>query len=133
MILPSARRATTQTGMLDTGRVYVYYGCQQPTGSRLNSSPDWEFSYPQAYANTGIDVSSGGDTNNDGYDELLVGVHLFDDEQANEGAVFAFFGCAARHCRSAGAGGWRATRTTRTLVLRWMVRAIQMATVMRMS
>ena len=81
-------------GMLDTGRVYVFYGCQNESASTLNLIPDWEFSYPQANANTGIDVSGGGDTNADGYDELLVGVHLYDDEQANEGAVLAFFGSA---------------------------------------
>ena len=79
-------------GMLDTGRAYVFYGCQNESASTLNTIPDWEYSYPQAGANTGIDVSSGGDTNHDGYDELLVGVHMFDDEQANEGAVMAFFG-----------------------------------------
>ena len=71
----------------------VHYGCQ-PTASGLNDVADWSYSYPQEGANTGIDVSSGGDTNADGYDELLVGVHLYDDEQANEGAVIAFFGSA---------------------------------------
>ena len=39
-------------------------------------------------------MSGGGDTNQDGYGELLVGAHLYDDEQANEGAVMAFFGSA---------------------------------------
>jgi hypothetical protein len=78
--------------LLNAGRVYVFYGCQTLSASTLNSVADWEYSFPQEYANTGIDASSGGDTNADGYDELLVGVDLFDDEQANEGAVFAFFG-----------------------------------------
>ena len=73
-------------GLLDTGRVYVFYGCQ-PTLSGLNDIPDWEFSIEQANANVGIDVSGAGDTNHDGYDDLLVGAHLFDDEQANEGTV----------------------------------------------
>lgn len=77
--------------LLDTGRVYVFYGCQA-TLSGLNDSPDWEFSIEQAGANIGIDVSGGGDSNADGFDDLLVGAHLFDDEQANEGAVYAFFG-----------------------------------------
>jgi hypothetical protein len=81
-------------GMLDTGRVYLFFGCQA-TASGLNPTPDWEYSYPQANMNLGIDVSSAGDTNDDGYDELLVGADLFDDEQANEGAVFAFFGTAS--------------------------------------
>ena len=81
-------------GMLDTGRAFVFYGCQTLTASTLNTDPDWGYSYLQANANTGIDVSGGGDTNQDGYGELLVGAHLYDDEQANEGAVMAFFGSA---------------------------------------
>ncbi len=78
--------------MLDTGRVYVFYGCQNETVSRLNDTPDWGYSYLKANANTGIDVSGGGDTNGDGYDELVVGAYKLDDEHLNEGAVFAFFG-----------------------------------------
>jgi hypothetical protein len=80
-------------GLLNTGKAYVFYGCQ-PTLSGLNDIPDWEFTIEQAGANIGIDVSGAGDTNADGYDELLVGAHLYDDEQANEGTVYAFFGGA---------------------------------------
>ena len=79
--------------VLDTGRAYVFYGCQA-TASGLNAVPDWEYSFLQEDANTGYDVSGAGDTNQDGYGDLLVSVHLFDDEQANEGAVLAFFGSA---------------------------------------
>jgi hypothetical protein len=82
-----------QGGLLDAGRVYVFYGCQ-PTLSGLNDVPDWEFSIEQANTNVGIDVSSAGDTNDDGFDDLVVGAHLFDDEQANEGTVYVFFGSA---------------------------------------
>ena len=39
-------------------------------------------------------MSSAGDTNDDGFDDLVVGAHLFDDEQANEGTVYVFFGSA---------------------------------------
>ena len=77
--------------LLNTGIAYVFYGCQA-TLSGLNDLPDWQFTLDQEGANVGIDVSGGGDTNADGYDELLVGAHLFDDEQANEGTVYAFFG-----------------------------------------
>ena len=78
-------------GVLNTGKVYVFYGCQA-TLSGLNDLPDWEFSIDQEGANVGIDVSGAGDTNQDGYADLLVGAHLYDDEQANEGIVYAFFG-----------------------------------------
>ncbi len=77
--------------LLNAGIAYVFYGCQG-TLSGLNDIPDWDFTLDQAGANVGIDVSGAGDTNHDGYDELLVGAHLYDDEQANEGTVYAFFG-----------------------------------------
>jgi len=77
--------------LLNTGKVYVFYGCRA-TSSGLNDVPDWDYAYTQPEASFGIDVSGGGDTNNDGYNELLVGAHLYDDEQANEGTVYAFFG-----------------------------------------
>jgi len=77
--------------LLNAGAAFVFYGCRG-TGSGLNDVPDWEFSLAQSGANFGIDVRSGGDTNDDGFAELLVGAHLYDDEQSGEGAVFAFFG-----------------------------------------
>ncbi len=82
-------------GLLNTGIAYVFYGCQNNiNASTLNDIPDWEFTLDQTGANVGIDVSGAGDTNADGYDELLVGAHMYDDEQANEGTVYAFFGGA---------------------------------------
>ncbi len=77
--------------LLGAGKAFVFYGCQE-TDSGLNAEPDWEFSIEQSYAHVGVDVSGGGDTNGDGYDELLVGADDFSDEQANEGTVYAFFG-----------------------------------------
>jgi hypothetical protein len=77
--------------LLNAGKAYVFYGCRG-TGSGLNELPDWEYNFPQAGASFGIDVSSGGDTDGDGIDEILVGAHQFDDEQSGEGAVYAFFG-----------------------------------------
>ena len=79
------------TDLSNAGKVYVFYGCQA-TLSGLNDLPDWEFSIEQTGANVGIDVSGAGDTNHDEYADLLVGAHLYDDEQANEGVVYAFFG-----------------------------------------
>ena len=79
--------------LINAGRAFVFYGCRA-TSSGLNDIPEWEYSFPQAGANFGFDVSSAGDTNADGFAEILVGAHLYDDEQAAEGAVFAFFGSA---------------------------------------
>ena len=79
--------------LLNAGRAYVFYGCRA-TSSGLSATAEWEYSFPQEGAHFGIDVSSAGDTNADGYAEILVGAHLYDDEQAAEGAVFAFFGSA---------------------------------------
>lgn len=79
-------------GLPDAGRVYVFFGCQEGTLGGLNAVPDWQYSPPKEYSGFGNAVNGGGDTDLDTFDELLVGAHEFDDEQANEGAVFAFFG-----------------------------------------
>ena len=51
----------------DEGRVYVYLG-----GASMNSVPDFIFT-GSAGDDFGISVSSAGDVNNDGYDDVIVG------------------------------------------------------------
>ncbi len=43
-------------------------------------------------ANYGFAVSTAGDVNNDGFDDVLVGAHWFDGGEVDEGAVFAYYG-----------------------------------------
>ena len=39
-------------------------------------------------------MSSAGDVNGDGYDDVIVGAQEYDVDQNNEGAAFVFFGSA---------------------------------------
>ena len=56
-------------GETNEGIVYVFYG--SPTG--LSNSPDWEYESNKQFAKTGYSVSSAGDFNNDGYDDVIIG------------------------------------------------------------
>jgi hypothetical protein len=55
----------------------------------------WGIASGQETAALGLAVAGGGDVNGDGFEDALLGVPGFDDGQASEGAVFAFFGDGA--------------------------------------
>ncbi len=77
-------------GQANAGRVYAYYG----SASGLHSSPDWVVAGGQANASLGYAVSGAGDVNGDGYDDILVGAHLYDNGEVDEGRVFLYYGSA---------------------------------------
>ena len=76
---------------LPGGRAYAYYG--SPLG--LSLSPNWIGKTSQSGADLGISVASAGDTNGDGFDDVLVGANLFDHGQTDEGRAFTFLGSAS--------------------------------------
>ncbi len=89
-------------GETDEGRVFVYYG----SALGLPATPDWMAEVDQAGANFGAAVSSAGDINGDGFDDILVGADNyyaadFVDPDAGfpqfvkEGAAFLFYGSAS--------------------------------------
>jgi len=49
----------------------------------------------QAGADFGVSVSGAGDVNGDGYADVIVGAHDYDNGQDNEGAAFMFLGSAS--------------------------------------
>ena len=57
----------------------------------LGGGVDWEGWIAQD-ANYGFSVSSAGDVNQDGFDDVLVGANWFDGGQPQEGAVFGYYG-----------------------------------------
>jgi hypothetical protein len=57
----------------------------------LGGGVDWEGWIDQD-ANYGFAVSTAGDVNQDGFDDVLVGANWFDGGQPKEGAVFAYYG-----------------------------------------
>lgn len=71
------------------GAVFGYYG--GPGG--LKSTPDWQMTGPQAGARFGGAVALE-DVNGDGCEDVFVGAFRFNGGQAEEGAVFGFYGSA---------------------------------------
>jgi hypothetical protein len=75
-------------GQSNEGRAYVYHG--SPTG--LSAAPDWTVESNQADAYLGHAVSTAGDVNGDGYDDVLVGAYQYSNGQAREGRVYVYYG-----------------------------------------
>ena len=75
-------------GLYDEGRVFVYYG--SPTG--LGTTANWSAESNQYMAAYGWAVSTAGDINGDGYDDIIVGAGNFDHGQTNEGRTFMYLG-----------------------------------------
>lgn len=78
-------------GQTDEGRAFVYLG----SSSGLSTSPVWTGESDQAYAQYGFSVSTAGDVNLDGYDDVAVGSWLYDNGQIDEGRAFVYLGSSS--------------------------------------
>ncbi len=74
----------------DEGRAFVYHG----SASGLSASANWTAESDQASASFGYSVSSAGDVNNDGYDDVIIGASSYDNGQSNEGRAFVYYGAS---------------------------------------
>jgi hypothetical protein len=76
----------------DNGRAWLYFG--GPSG--LNNTADLIFTppYTNYYGFFGAQVACAGDVNNDGYDDLIIGMDNYDSAYPDEGAVFVYYGSA---------------------------------------
>ena len=77
-------------GQTNEGGAFVYYG--SPTGTSL--LPDWTAEGNQSGAWFGRRAETAGDVNGDGYDDIIVGVQLYDNGQTNEGRAYVYLGAA---------------------------------------
>ncbi|PCJ65274.1 MAG: hypothetical protein COA58_10475 [Bacteroidetes bacterium] len=77
-------------GQSNEGAAFVYHG--SATGVNTTAADTLESN--QAGAQMGISVSSAGDVNGDGYSDVIVGAHGYDNSQSNEGAAFVYLGSA---------------------------------------
>ena len=77
-------------GESSEGIATVYHGA--PGGISASSAAHLEVN--QASALFGYSLSSAGDVNGDGYDDVIVGARYYDNGQANEGAAFVYHGSA---------------------------------------
>ncbi|MEW5985731.1 MAG: alkaline phosphatase D family protein [Chloroflexota bacterium] len=75
---------------VDEGKAYVYHG--SVTG--LSLEPAWTVEGDQTGALLGLIASTAGDVNGDGYDDVTVGAHGYDNELGGEGRVTVYQGSA---------------------------------------
>jgi hypothetical protein len=77
-------------GQSDEGRAYVYHG--SATGP--STTADWTAEGNQAIAVFGISVSTAGDVNGDGADDVIIGAHGYDNGEIDEGRAYLYHGSA---------------------------------------
>ena len=77
-------------GEIYEGRVFVYHG----SASGFSATPNWIAESNQEGASLGYSVASAGDVNGDGYDDVIVGAYLYDNDESDEGAAFVWYGSA---------------------------------------
>ena len=82
---------TFDNGQNDEGRAFVFYG--GATG--FSSSPDWVTESNAASSLYGTSVSTAGDVNGDGFDDVIVGAPFFVNGESEEGRFQVFHGSAA--------------------------------------
>jgi hypothetical protein len=75
-------------GEENEGAAFVYFG----TPGGLPSAPNWVMEGNQSNGFFGVSVAGGGDVNKDGYADVVVGAHFYDNGETNEGRVFVYLG-----------------------------------------
>jgi hypothetical protein len=78
-------------GQTNEGCVFVFHG----STIGLNVGPNWMAESDQSGSNFGISVSSAGDTNRDGFADIVIGADQFTHLWVNEGGAFLWLGSAA--------------------------------------
>ncbi|MCB9165329.1 MAG: FG-GAP repeat protein [Flavobacteriales bacterium] len=78
-------------GQTNEGRAYVFHG----TASGLPAVPSWTYESNQTSARLGRSVAGAGDVNGDGFSDVIIGVHNWDNGQTNEGRALVFHGSGA--------------------------------------
>ena len=80
---------------LDVGAAFLYLGSTNGPGSSYN----WMAYGSEEYSWFGHSVSTAGDTNRDGFSDILIGAYLLgqngEENQPNEGAAYLFIGGAS--------------------------------------
>lgn len=77
-------------GQSNEGAAYVYHG----SASGLGATAAWFREGNQIDAGFGHAVATAGDVNDNGYSDVVVGAHLYDNGETNEGVAFVYMGSA---------------------------------------
>lgn len=76
------------SALVDEGAVFVFHG----SATGLSSVASTILTSGQSYAWFGKSVSTAGDIDGDGYDDIIVGAPKYDDGQSDEGRAYVFSG-----------------------------------------
>lgn len=76
--------------LVDEGRAIIYHG----SAAGLSTAPSWTVEGNQTGALFGVSVSTAGDVNNDGFDDVIVGAHRYDNGHSDEGGAWVYHGSA---------------------------------------
>ena len=77
-------------GETDEGRAFVYHG----SASGLPATANWTAEGNQGSAYFGWSVGTAGDVNGDGYADVIVGAHGYDNGETDEGGAWVYHGAA---------------------------------------
>ncbi len=77
-------------GEVNEGKAYVFHG----SATFPATTASWSVESNQTGAWYGFSVASLGDVNGDGFSDIIIGAHLYDDVLADEGKAFAYYGSA---------------------------------------
>jgi hypothetical protein len=77
-------------GGTSAGEAYVYFG----SATGLSTQPDWSDQGGDSGDSFGISVSSAGDINDDGYDDIIVGANGNGSSEISAGAALIYYGSA---------------------------------------
>ena len=84
-------------GQESVGQALVYHGGADGPGQ----TPAWVVTGDQPGGGFGHAASGAGDVNGDGFGDVVVAAHQYDDDEEDEGAVFVFYGATTGLATSA--------------------------------
>jgi hypothetical protein len=77
-------------GHTDEGAAFVYHGAVDG----LSDTAAWTAESDQDDARFGVSVGTAGDVNGDGYADVIVGAHMYDNGEDGEGRAYVYHGSA---------------------------------------